>query len=77
MNNPALTIGLAMVLGMLAQVGSKHLGLPGIVLLLLSGIIFGPDVLNWIRPDVRNWVTNTSWLCCGDNPFRGRNESTY
>ena len=51
MNNPALTIGLAMVLGMLAQVGSKHLGLPGIVLLLLSGIIFGPDVLNWIRPE--------------------------
>ena len=40
-----------MVLGMLAQVGSKHLGLPGIVLLLLSGIIFGPDVLNWIRPE--------------------------
>ena len=51
MNNPALTIGLATVLGMLAQVGSKHLGLPGIVLLLLSGIIFGPDVLNWIRPE--------------------------
>ena len=43
MNNPALTIGLAMVLGMLAQVESKHLGLPG--------IIFGPDVLNWIRPE--------------------------
>ena len=40
-----------MVLGMLAQVGSKHLGLSGIVLLLLSGIIFGPDVLNWIRPE--------------------------
>ena len=34
MNNPALTIGLSMVLGMLAQVGSKHLHLPSIVLLL-------------------------------------------
>ena len=51
MNNPALTIGLSMVLGMLAQVGSKHLHLPGIVLLLLSGILFGPDGLNWIMPD--------------------------
>ncbi len=51
MNNPALTIGLSMVLGMLAQVGSKHLHLPGIVLLLLSGILFGPDGLNWIKPD--------------------------
>ena len=50
MNNPALTIGLSMV-GMLAQVGSKHLHLPGIVLLLLSGILFGPDGLNWIKPD--------------------------
>ena len=50
MHNPALTIGLAMVLGMLAQVGSKHLRLPGIVLLLLSGILFGPDGLNWIDP---------------------------
>jgi len=51
MNNPALTIGLSMVLGMLAQVGSKHLHLPGIVLLLLSGILFGPDGLNWIIPE--------------------------
>lgn len=50
MHNPALTIGLSMVLGMLAQVGSKHLHLPGIVLLLLSGILFGPDGLNWIDP---------------------------
>ena len=51
MNNPALTIGLSMVLGMLAQVGSKHLHLPGIVLLLFSGILFGPDGLNWIKPN--------------------------
>lgn len=50
MHNPALTIGLSMVIGMLAQVGSKHLRLPGIVLLLLSGIIFGPDGLHWIDP---------------------------
>ena len=51
MNNPALTIGLSMVLGMLAQVGSKHLHLPGIVLLLFSGILFGPDGLDLIKPD--------------------------
>ncbi len=50
MHNPALTIGLSMILGMLAQVASKHLHLPGIVLLLLSGILFGPDGLNLIDP---------------------------
>ena len=68
MHNPALTIGLSMVLGMLAQVGSKHLHLPGIVLLLLSGILFGPDGLNWIDPTSIGpgpW-SNRSWV----NPIK-------
>ena len=51
MSNPVLTLGLSMVLGMLAKVGSKHLHRPRIVLLLLSGIIFGPDEFNWIKAD--------------------------
>ena len=52
MHNPALTIGLSMVLGMLAQVGSKHLHLPGIVLLLLSGILFGPEASGLSNQDI-------------------------
>ncbi|MBT3945419.1 MAG: hypothetical protein HOC41_03550 [Candidatus Marinimicrobia bacterium] len=50
MDNPALTIGLAMGLGMLSQVIARKLYLPGIVLLLAAGLLFGPDGLNWIRP---------------------------
>ena len=49
-DNPALTIGLAMVIGMLAQTLSRHIRLPGIVILLGAGILFGPDGLHWIRP---------------------------
>ena len=49
-DNPAFTIGLAMVIGMLAQTFSRHIRLPGIVILLGAGILFGPDGLNWVRP---------------------------
>ena len=49
-DNPALTIGLAMVIGMLAQTLSRHIRLPGIVILLGAGILFGPDGLHWVRP---------------------------
>jgi len=51
MHNPALTIGLAMAVGMAAQVIARHIRIPGIVLLLASGMLFGPDVLNWIQPE--------------------------
>ncbi len=50
MDNPALTLGLAMALGMLSQVAARHVRLPGIVILLAAGILFGPDGFNWIRP---------------------------
>jgi NhaP-type Na+/H+ or K+/H+ antiporter len=50
MDNPALTLGLAMGLGMLSQVIARKIYLPGIVVLLAGGVIFGPDGLNWIRP---------------------------
>ena len=49
-DNPAFTIGLAMVIGMLAQTFSRHIRLPGIVILLGAGVLFGPDGLNWVRP---------------------------
>jgi len=47
----ALVFGLALAIGMLAQVAARHLQLPGIVLLLAAGVLFGPDVLNAVRPD--------------------------
>jgi NhaP-type Na+/H+ or K+/H+ antiporter len=46
----ALSIGLAMAIGVLAQVVARHLLMPGIVLLLACGVLVGPDVLNLVRP---------------------------
>ena len=51
MNNPALTLGLAMALGMLSQVIARKFRLPGIVVLLAAGVLFGPDGFNWILPE--------------------------
>lgn len=51
MDNPALTLGLAMALGMLSQVIARKFHLPGIVVLLAAGVLFGPDGFNWILPE--------------------------
>ena len=47
---PALTVALALALGMIAQSLARHLGVPGIVVLLATGVLLGPDLLNIIRP---------------------------
>lgn len=49
-DDPALTVGLALGAGMLAQVLARHLRLPGIVLLLGTGVLLGPEVLGVVRP---------------------------
>ncbi|MEE9383807.1 MAG: sodium:proton antiporter [Nannocystaceae bacterium] len=49
-NNPALTVALAMVMGVIAQVIARHLKLPGIVLLLAAGVALGPDGADVVRP---------------------------
>jgi NhaP-type Na+/H+ or K+/H+ antiporter len=49
-SNPALTISLAMAAGMIAQALARHLRVPGIVILLLTGIVLGPDGLGIIQP---------------------------
>jgi NhaP-type Na+/H+ or K+/H+ antiporter len=51
LDHPALTFGIAMAIGMAAQVAARHMRLPGIVLLLAAGVIAGPDVLDIVRPD--------------------------
>ena len=48
--DPALTLVLALAFGVIAQAAARHLRVPSIVLLLLAGIVLGPDVLGWIRP---------------------------
>ena len=47
---PALTIALALATGMLAQAVARHLRVPGIVMLLATGVLLGPDVANLIQP---------------------------
>jgi NhaP-type Na+/H+ or K+/H+ antiporter len=51
-NDPALTIALALAAGMIAHAVARHLKVPGIVLLLGTGILLGPDGLNVVRPAV-------------------------
>lgn len=50
--NPALTVALALVAGMLAQSLARHLRIPAIVLLLGSGVMLGPDGLDIVRPEL-------------------------
>ncbi|MDH3522161.1 MAG: cation:proton antiporter [Acidobacteriota bacterium] len=50
LDNPALTLALALAAGMAAQAFARHLRLPGIVLLLGTGVLLGPDVLAVVRP---------------------------
>ncbi|WP_428261479.1 cation:proton antiporter [Haliangium sp.] len=46
----ALSFALAMVAGMMCQGIARHLGIPGIVLLLAVGVVLGPDVAGVLDP---------------------------
>ncbi|MFP8881856.1 MAG: sodium:proton antiporter, partial [Myxococcota bacterium] len=48
--HPALTLVIALAVGILMQSVSRHLRVPGIVLLLVAGAGLGPDGLGWITP---------------------------
>ena len=50
-HDPVLTVALALAAGVLAQATARHLRVPGIVLLLGAGVVLGPDLLGWIRPE--------------------------
>lgn len=47
----ALTISLALLIGLLAQAIAHHIRMPGIVLLLAAGALLGPDMLGLIQPE--------------------------
>ncbi len=49
--NPGLAIALALLAGLVAQAAAHHLRIPGIVLLLGTGALLGPDAMNLIHPD--------------------------
>ncbi|MDX1764615.1 MAG: sodium:proton antiporter [bacterium] len=49
-HNPALMIALALAAGVFAQAVARHIGIPGIVLLLATGALLGPDLLGIIQP---------------------------
>jgi NhaP-type Na+/H+ or K+/H+ antiporter len=51
LSSPALTVALGLAAGILAQTAAYHLHIPGIVLLLITGVLLGPDVSGIIRPD--------------------------
>jgi NhaP-type Na+/H+ or K+/H+ antiporter len=48
--DPGLTIALALVSGVAAQLAARALGVPSIVLLLAAGVLLGPDGANLVRP---------------------------
>jgi NhaP-type Na+/H+ or K+/H+ antiporter len=50
-DTPALTVALALAAGMLAQIIARHVGLPGIVILLAVGAALGPDAANVVQPE--------------------------
>ncbi|WP_225414221.1 cation:proton antiporter [Stigmatella hybrida] len=49
-HSPALSVALALVAGMLAQILARHLSVPGIVLLLAAGVVLGPEALGLVQP---------------------------
>lgn len=49
-NNPSLTIALALAAGITAQTLAHHLRIPAIVVLLVTGVLLGPDLGDIIRP---------------------------
>jgi NhaP-type Na+/H+ or K+/H+ antiporter len=48
--HPAFTLVLALAVGVVVQSVARHLRVPGIVLLLLTGAGLGPDGIGWIDP---------------------------
>lgn len=55
----ALVVAIALVVGTIAQILSRHMKIPGIVLMLAAGTLLGPDFVNIIRPDMLQTALQT------------------
>ena len=51
MHDASLTLAIALAAGVLAQSASRQARLPGIVLLLATGALLGPEGVGWVDPD--------------------------
>ncbi|GAB4323186.1 MAG: sodium:proton antiporter [Candidatus Zixiibacteriota bacterium] len=51
-DSPAVTIALALAVGLVVQILAHHARLPGIVLLLAAGALLGPDVADIVKPQM-------------------------
>ena len=51
-DNPLLAVSLALAFGILAQAVARHLAVPGIILLLATGVVLGPEVLGLVQPSI-------------------------
>jgi NhaP-type Na+/H+ or K+/H+ antiporter len=50
LDSSTLTFTLALAAGVVAQAFAQRMRIPGIVLLLIAGVLLGPEVLNLVRP---------------------------
>ncbi|MEZ5064442.1 MAG: sodium:proton antiporter [bacterium] len=50
-SDPALTISIALAAGLVAQTIAHHIRVPGLVLLLITGALLGPDALGLVQPE--------------------------
>lgn len=49
--HPMLTVSLAIGAGIILTILARRLNVPTIVMLLLGGVVLGPEVLGWVQPD--------------------------
>lgn len=52
LDNPSLTLAIALAVGLVVQALAIHVRLPGLVMLLAAGVALGPDGANVVRPEL-------------------------
>jgi len=57
-----LTLGALLLVGLLADEGSRRLGLPSVTILLLLGFVVGPEALDLLPATADNWFPTVSTI---------------
>lgn len=52
LDRPELTLAIAAVAGLLANIAARHAGIPALALLLVFGVLLGPDAANVVKPEL-------------------------